>query len=229
MKYLKERKEICELVKDMFDRFMTNAVGGNVSLRVGENEILITPSLMAEEKRCKINPEDLILVDLDMNVLEGKGKVSREVNMHCGILKQLPEINACIHAHPKNLLVFASLEVPLPSVTEATSKYGILEVLPYKKACSTELANTVADYFARKKKILGRSDMAVMLARHGVMSIGKNLSQAYNVIERFEANAYIVLCSSLIENNPILKVANLQKYYNPQIFVCNGIDTEIGD
>jgi len=221
VKYLKERKEICELVKDMFDRFMTNAVGGNVSLRVGENEVLITPSLMAEEKRCKIAPEDLILVDLDMNVLEGSGKVTREINMHCGILKRIPQVNACIHAHPKNLLVFTCLEVPLPSVTEATAKYGMLEVLPYKKACSIELANAVVDYFEDKKKILEHSGMAVMMARHGIMSVGRTLSEAYNVIERFEANAYIVLCSKLLEDNPILKAANLQQYFNPRIFITN--------
>ncbi|WP_422445482.1 class II aldolase/adducin family protein [Thermoanaerobacterium sp. DL9XJH110] len=229
MKYLKERKEICELVNDMFDRFMTNAVGGNVSLRVGENEVLITPSLMAEEKRCKLNPDDLILVDLDMNVIDGIGRVSREINMHCGILKRIPRVNACVHAHPKNLLVFACLEVPLPSVTEATRKYGIVEVLPYKKACSTELADAVVDYFAGKKEALDRSGMAVMLARHGVMSVGRTLSEAYNVIERLEANAYIVLCSSLVENNPILKVANVQQYFSPRLFITSSTEADSGE
>ena len=136
MRYVKEREQICYLVKVMFDRFVTNAVGGNVSMRVGENLALITPALMAEEKFCRLKPEDILLVDLAMNVLEGNGRPSRETDMHCGILKEMPEAAACIHAHPKNTLVFACLEVPLPSVTEATRKYGVVDVLPYQKACT---------------------------------------------------------------------------------------------
>lgn len=99
----------------MFDRFITNAVGGNVSVRVGDNLALITPALMAEEKFCRLKPEDILLVDLDMNVLEGQSRPSREMDMHCGILREMPEASACIHAHPKNILVFGCMEVPLPS------------------------------------------------------------------------------------------------------------------
>lgn len=219
MQYIEEREQMCKLVKIMFDRFVTNAVGGNVSMRVGENLALITPALMAEEKFCSLSPEDIMLVDFDMNILEGNGKPSREMDMHCGILKKMPEAAACIHAHPKNILVFACLEVPLPSVTEATRKYGVVDVLPYQKACTPALAGKVIEYFNAKKEKIKHSGMAVMLARHGIVAIGRSLYEAYNVIERLESNAYIVLAGKLLDDNPVLKASNLQDRFKPAVFM----------
>ncbi|ADD01806.1 MULTISPECIES: class II aldolase/adducin family protein [Thermoanaerobacter] len=220
LSYIEERKKICQLVKDMFDRMMTNAAGGNVSLRVDDNKVLLTPAKMAENDRCRLEPEDLLLVDLEMNVLEGTRSLTREANMHLGILKEFPAVNACIHAHPRNIMTFVAFELPMPSVTEATAKFGNIECLPYHPATTKELADAVVEYFKTKKNVLEKHACAVMLARHGIIIAGKSLEEAYNALERIETNAYIVLNSKLLVDNPVLKVAKLQEKFQPSTFVA---------
>ncbi|MBE0067570.1 class II aldolase/adducin family protein [Thermoanaerobacterium thermosaccharolyticum] len=218
LSYMEEREEVCQLVKDMFDRMMTNAAGGNVSVRVESGKFLMTPALMSEHNRCRLKPEDLLLVDMDMNILEGTRKLTREANMHAGILKEFPCVNACVHAHARNIMTFASFELPIPSVTEATAKFGNIECLPYHPATTKELADATVEYFRTKKNVLEKHACAVMLARHGIIIAGKSLDEAYNALERIETNAYIVLNSKLLVDNPILKVAKLQEDFQPSIF-----------
>jgi L-fuculose-phosphate aldolase len=218
LSYIEKREEVCQLVKDMFDRMMTNAAGGNVSVRVENNKVLLTPAMMSEHNRCRLKPEDLLLVDMDMNILEGTRALTREANMHIGILKEFPYVNACIHAHAKNIMTFASFELAIPSVTEATAKFGNIECLPYYEATTIELAEATVEYFKTKKNELQKHACAVMLSKHGIIIAGKSLDEAYNALERIETNAYIVLNSKLLVDNPILKVANLQENFQPSIF-----------
>lgn len=218
LSYLSEREEVCQLVKDMFDRMMTNAAGGNVSVRVDNNRVLLTPARMSEHNRCRLKPEDLLLVDLDMNVLEGTRALTREANMHLGILKEFPYVNACIHAHSKDIMTFAAFELPIPSVTEATAKFGNIECLPYYEATTKELADATVEYFKTKRNELKKHACAVMLSKHGIIIAGKSLDEAYNALERIETNAYIVLRSKLLVDNPILKVVKLQENFKPSIF-----------
>ena len=77
----------------------------------------------------------------------------------------------------------------------------------------------VIEYFKAKKENIKHSGMAVMLARHGIMAIGKSLYEAYNVIERLESNAYIVMSGKLMDDNPILKASNLQAQFKPAVFM----------
>ena len=74
MLYQKEREEMCEVVKAMFDRDLTNAAGGNLSERMNENHFIMTPTLMAQQKLCRLEPEDILVVDKELNIIEGRGK-----------------------------------------------------------------------------------------------------------------------------------------------------------
>jgi L-fuculose-phosphate aldolase len=72
------RKEMSVICRLMWERRLTNAAGGNFAVRVDENRILISPSMMAEHRHCMLGPEDFMLIDYDENILEGTGKLSRE-------------------------------------------------------------------------------------------------------------------------------------------------------
>ena len=82
LSYYEMRLEMCKVAKMMWDRRLTNAAGGNFAVRVDENRILISPSLMSERKHCEMQPEDFLLIDYDRNIIEGEGKLSRESLMH---------------------------------------------------------------------------------------------------------------------------------------------------
>ena len=108
LSYYEMRLEMCKVAKMMWDRRLTNAAGGNFAVRVDENRILISPSLMSERKHCEMQPEDFLLIDYDRNIIEGEGKLSRESLMHVLILQNFKEIECTIHAHPFYCMPFVA-------------------------------------------------------------------------------------------------------------------------
>lgn len=219
LSYLEQRKQLVKFAKVMFDRKMTNAVGGNIAVRVDENRVLVTPTLMAEHLLYDIYPEDLLLIDLEGKVIEGTRKLSRETSMHLGILKMFPHVGASVHAHPQHMMVFASTDTPMPSLTEATRKFGIVETVKYAPACTQDLADNVTEYFRDKGEILKSQGLAVILPRHGVLTLGKDLPVAYNVLERIEINAWCVLMAKQLKDNPVMERAGLAADFNPPLFI----------
>lgn len=88
LSYIELREEMCKVAKLMWERRLTNAAGGNFAVRADENRILISPSLMSEQKHCELKPEDFLLIDYEENILEGTGKLSREGLMHGQPIKE---------------------------------------------------------------------------------------------------------------------------------------------
>lgn len=191
MLYEKERLKICETVKLMFDRKLTNIAGGNVSIRASKEHILMTPTLMSEEKHCILDPNEVLVVDKNFNIVEGEGKITRESNMHMGIYETFPEVNAVIHSHPRESLVFACLGIPMPSMTEATDKFGEITTLEYAPATTQELADTVIAYFKTRKDEFKKHGLIALLRKHGIIVADKNIVKALDDLERVETNAYV--------------------------------------
>ena len=129
LSYMKDREDMSKVAHYMWDRRLTNAAGGNFAVRVDDNRILISPSLMSERHFCEMKPEDFLLIDYDMNILEGTGKLSREAYMHVLLLKNFKNIGATIHAHPMYCMVFVAQTKPIPNITEATMKRGPVECI----------------------------------------------------------------------------------------------------
>lgn len=193
MMFRKEREELCEVVRIMFDRNLTNAAGGNASVRVNEDYVIMTPTLMSQQKFCRLKPEDILVLDYDMKKIEGEGNITREANMHLGILKELPLAQAVIHAHPKEAMVFACLGESMPLLYEATEKLGEIITLPFAPACSKELADTAVGYFKTRKDELKSHALVALIRKHGILVVDSNLKKAYDILERVETNAYVNL------------------------------------
>ena len=193
MNYIKERQELCDVAKLLFDRKLTNIAGGNISTKISENVYLITPSLMSEEKYCRITADEILVVDIEGNVIEGNGKMSRESNMHLGIYKNIDGVGCVLHAHPKEILVYSCLADKLPSLTEGTDGYGDVITLPWAKSCSIELAHTAVNYLKTRESEVKQHAVAALLRKHGIIIMDKNLKKAVNALERLEYNAYVNL------------------------------------
>ena len=198
LSYLEMRKAFCTTVKNMWDRRLTNAAGGNLAVRVDENRILITPSMMSEHRYCELEPEDILLIDYNENILEGRGKLSRESTMHVKLLSDFKNIGATIHAHPFYCMPYVAFSQPIPNVTEATMGRGYVECIPWTKAFTEDLADNVHAYFDERRELAERKPIGMIMSKHGVVVSGPTLTGAYSMLERIEADAYCVLAKSVL-------------------------------
>lgn len=199
LSYIEMRREMCIVAKNMWERRLTNAAGGNFAVRVEPNRVLITPSLMSERKHCLLQPEDLLLIDYEQNILEGEGKLSRESDMHIRLLQNFENIGASIHAHPFYCMPFVSQAKDIPgAVTEATLGRGDVGCIPYTKAYTHELALNVEAYFEERRELAERKPIGVILPLHGVVVSGPDIYMAYSMLERIECDAFCTLAKNLI-------------------------------
>jgi len=184
------KEKIVEISKRLYQRGLVAGAGGNVSVRIpGSSYILATPSGV-----CKgyLTPSDIIKVDLNGKVIEGRLKPTSETPMHTEIYKVRKDVNAVVHAHPPFCTGFACARVPLRSsiFPEVIAMIGEVAMVEYVTPGTKELAMKVAE--AAKKHD------AMLLANHGTITLGASLEQAYQRAEVLEEFAKILLVSTLL-------------------------------
>jgi L-fuculose-phosphate aldolase len=184
------REEMALTARLMWERRLTNAAGGNFAVRAAENRILISPSMMSEERHCRLSPEDFLLIDYEQNILEGQGKLSRETLMHVLILSRFAEIGSTIHAHPFYCMPFVAQSKPIPSLTEATMGRGDVGCIKWAKAYSEELSRSVYEYFEAHRELAVKKPIGVIMPLHGIVVSGGDIYKAYSMLERVECDAY---------------------------------------
>jgi L-fuculose-phosphate aldolase len=195
---MEERRKLLQIATDLWERRLTNAAGGNLAMRVDDNRVLVSPSMMSEHKHCRIDIEEPLLIDYDCNILEGTGAFSREGRMHALILKNIPEVGGVIHAHPFYTMVYVAACKPIPQVTEATLKMGETGLIHQAKAYSMELAENAYEYFLPMREQLKITGLCGLLPYHGTVAVGKHIEQAFSVVERVEGDAVCNLMGKLI-------------------------------
>jgi len=211
MMFLEERIDLCEVARMMFDRYLTNAAGGNITVKVSEELFLMTPTLMSQAKFCRLTPEDILVVDKHGNIYEGKGKLTREFNMHMAAYEALPEAGAVIHGHAKESMVFASLGMQMPNLTEATQKLGDIATLEFAPATTKELAKIVREHLLSRN---GQLPVAALLNKHGVIVVDRTLRKAYDMFERLEYNAYVGIHAKIFSALGLYKEERKAYNYN---------------
>ncbi|HTL68909.1 MAG TPA: class II aldolase/adducin family protein [Lacunisphaera sp.] len=173
---LKER--MCDIGRRLWQREYTDGNGGNITIRVGDNLALCTPTLI-----CKgfMKPEDLCLVDLDGRQLAGTRVRTSEALTHFGIMKRQPAAKACVHAHPPHATAFAIANVDIPSclIPEAEVFLGRIGVAQYRTPGTPANADEVGT--------VGRDHQAVLMQNHGVIVWGKDVEDAYWKIENLDS------------------------------------------
>ena len=175
---------ILEAGRKIYQRGLVAANDGNLSVRVGENALWVTPTgvskgAMTEEMRVKL--------DLDGNVLEGTRKPSSETKMHLRIYREDPLIRAVVHAHPPIATAFAAAGIPLdrPVLQEAVVQLGTVPVAPFALPGSQGVADSVAPYC--------RQYRALLLEYHGAVTWGDTMEQAHYRLECLEQLAAVTL------------------------------------
>ena len=173
---LKER--ICDMGRRLWQRDYTDGNGGNITIRVGDNLALCTPTLI-----CKgfMTPADMCLVDLDGNQLAGTRVRTSEAKTHFGIMKRQPNAKACVHAHPPHATAFAIANVDIPSclIPEAEVFLGKIGVAKYQTPGTPANADEVGE--------VGKIHQAVLMQNHGVIVWGKDVEDAYWKMENIDS------------------------------------------
>jgi L-fuculose-phosphate aldolase len=190
--YAETRERIAELGKLMFDRKLSDTAGGNISVRVGEH-VCITPRFAGSKHQWNLRPEQVLVTKPDGTKLEGEGEISREAKVHYALLNAFPESGSVVHGHARNVMVFCCANLPMPPVMEATQKYGEIKIAPYATAHSGLLAKYLLADFTGQEDRIKSSGAAVMAAYHGLFVLGRDIETAFDVTERLDRNAYIIL------------------------------------
>lgn len=170
--------------------------GGNVSMRVSETVMAITPSSV---RYPELTVEDICIVDFDLSVIEENHQVKPSVEsaMHSIIYRKRPDVNAIVHTHQAYGSVFSLINTPIPALFDevAFSLGEAVEVVPYALSGSPELVEHVAGK-------LSNNANAYVLQNHGILALGRDLDKAILHAELLEKVAHIY-CLALSTGKPV--------------------------
>src|SRR5216117_349629 len=196
------RRDIVSFGRALHERGYVAAMDGNLSVRLGENRILATPTAM-----CKgvMRPSDLVIVDMQGRRLGGKRDVSSEIAMHLLIYRLRPDIRGIVHAHPPTATSFAAAGMALnqPLVCEVVIGLGLIPLAPYGTPGTPELAATL-------EPLVPQYD-AILMANHGVVTYGADLQSAYMKMETVEHFAQIAVVTHMLGQQQLLAREDLEK------------------
>jgi L-fuculose-phosphate aldolase len=190
MQEAEARRQIVEAGKRLRDRFFIASNDGNISARLSDTELLVTPTGM---NKGDVAPEQILRIDMEGRVLAGGLKPSSETKMHIAVYKARPDIEAIVHAHPPVATGFAAChvrldqDVILPEVIFGLAKIGFAEY-------GTPTTNQIPD--AVVKEIPDCE--AVLLSNHGALTVGPDVMQAYYRMEVLEMYARVRLVTRII-------------------------------
>ncbi|MEA1910246.1 MAG: L-fuculose-phosphate aldolase [Spirochaetota bacterium] len=203
-----ERNEVVNYAKLMLTSGLVVGTGGNISIFNREKNLLaITPG---STDYMDLDPEDIIVVDLDENVEDGKGQPSSELKLHTIYYANREDINAVVHTHSFNASALSCLNKGLPAIHYMiASAGGDLKCVPYATFGTSELANNAL------KGMVGRR--AVLLSNHGLVSGARTIDQAYSIASHMEYIAGLYMtCLSTGQDIKILsndEVENLNRQF----------------
>jgi len=179
------RKDICEAGRRIHARGLVAGTDGNVSARLGGGRVLISPS-----GTClgMMKPEELILIDRNGDVLPGtgRGRPSSERWMHLAAYDQRPDVMAAIHAHPPTCiaLTVAGVAMAQCALPEVIIAFGQVPVTAYATPATEQGATVVRD--------LIKQHDALILDRHGSLTVGKTVNDALFKLEKLEHGAQVI-------------------------------------
>ncbi|MBI4614893.1 MAG: class II aldolase/adducin family protein [Planctomycetes bacterium] len=158
------------------------ATDGNLSVRLPGDLVLVTRSAVPKNE---VTEEDIVKIDLTGRVLSGSGRPSSELAVHLAAYRVRPDVRAVIHAHPVTCVAFSLSGLSLAGclLPEVVLDLGTIPTAEY----ATPGTERAAEVVAREL----RTASAVVMDRHGSITVGRDLDEAYNRLERMEHAARI--------------------------------------
>ena len=177
------RRDIVRVCRRLYDRGLIAGGEGNVSARLADGSILVTPSGV---QKVDVGEDDLVVVDRTGKRVAGSGRPSSELGVHLRIYQLRRDVGAVVHAHPPVATAFAVAgeDLMAPVLPEILVLIGGVPLVPYASPGSTALADAIEPFLPLHD--------AFLMANHGATSYGSTLSIAHQRMESLEHAARIL-------------------------------------
>ncbi|WP_205727993.1 class II aldolase/adducin family protein [Flammeovirga pectinis] len=194
------RKDICFAGLRLWQKGYVDGNGGNITVRVGDNLVLCTPTLISKGA---MKPKDICLVDMDGNQKAGHRPRTSEVMTHLAVMKRMPAAKSCVHAHPPHGTAFAiaSIVPPTGVIPEADIFLGQMGLAKYETPGSLENAQVIGE--------MAIDHQAVLMENHGVIVWGSHIEDAYWKMENVEAICQTIAVATIV--NPEISCVGVEK------------------
>ena len=185
------RREICEMGRRIYQRGFVAANDGNISVRLDPDRVLCTPTGVSKGY---MSEDMLAICDMEGKQVAGPLKISSEIRMHLEVYQLRPDINAVIHAHPPTATGFAVAGIELTQciLPEVIVALGGIPLASYGTPGGSEIVEPM-------KPLLQQYD-AVLMANHGVVTLGKEVMDAHFKMETVEHFAKIALVARQLDS-----------------------------
>ena len=193
--YSEEKEALAGICHMLYQRNLVTACDGNISSKVSKDHILLTPSGM---NKGLLLPEDIIVLDMSGNTVEGNGRASKEYPMHQLIYQMRPDVKAVVHTHPVFATAFAlaGRNIPYNYLIETTMMLPDIALAEYAPPGTQALAEAIRPHVPVSN--------AVLLKNHGALTYGKDLTDAYNKMEVLESIAKTIIMSKILGESQVI-------------------------
>ena len=181
------KREVCEAGKLLLKEGLVARTWGNVSIKISDTQMIITPSGRMYDE---LTPNEMVLVDIYTLKYEGNLKPSSELKLHCQVYKTRPHIKSVIHTHQMYASIVAAAQKNVIVLDEEHQKIlgaKIIKAAPYAlpntKKITVETANAIEE------------SNAALMSNHGVVCIGTNLENAFEVARTLEKACELFIAS----------------------------------
>ncbi len=200
---LETKQAVLDTAKAMVECGLVEGTAGNVSARLSNGRVVLTPSSLAYES---MELDDLVVTDCDGKVLEGERPPTSEKALHLSCLRKHQDIGAVMHCHALFASMFAINQQPIPCVIEEFDVYvgGEVPVAEYRLTGSDELAEEASRWLGDRA--------AVLMANHGLLCVGKNPADTLKVARLVERTAKLVWGAKLMGEPVPLPESTLERF-----------------
>lgn len=198
------RQQIVEAGRLIYDKGWVAANDGNISFRLDTNRILCTPTRISKGR---MTPDDLIVVDMDGNKLEGHRERTSEIAMHLTIYGLRPDVRSVAHAHPPTATGFAAAgrALDLALLPEVIMGFGCVPLAEYGLPGTPALTEGMRPYIPNYD--------ALLMANHGVVAYGSSVEDAFSKLETVEHVAKITFVAELVGGAKPLPRREVEKLF----------------
>jgi L-fuculose-phosphate aldolase len=200
-----QRQDMIDWGIAAYEKGFLSGASGNLSSRLSTHRILITPSGISKGR---LKPADLIQYDIQKGVPVGSptAKPSSEIRMHTFIYRNRSDVGAVLHAHPVYAVALSAAGISLekPLLPESVFALGLVANCPYATPTTKDVVTAI------EPAILA-GHQALILARHGSITLGKTLEEAYLRLETLEHVAKVTATAHTLGNVKPLSVKEVRK------------------
>ncbi|MDK2804085.1 MAG: L-fuculose-phosphate aldolase [Peptostreptococcaceae bacterium] len=199
---MQEKEQVVRYGKKLIDRRLTTGSGGNISVYNREkNLVAISPSGL---DYYETTPEDIVILDIDGNLVEGKHRPSSEAGMHLAFYKNRADVSGIVHTHSKFATAIACMGWELPAV------HYLIGMAGHRVKC-TGYATYGSDELAKKAlETIGDSN-AVLLGNHGLIALGEDVDRAFSTAEHLEFVSEVYYLTKTLGTPNIISDENMDE------------------